>query len=309
MRLRLGITESIPLSDMKEALDAALEASVASQVPLIRRGRVPTFAKGLRRFGIRWQPEPPGDEHFDSAATVIRRGWGDCDDLAPWHAASLRAQGTDPDARAVVKKSGPSRWHAIVQRSDGSYEDPSAAAGMYEWKKRNPGVLSGAAAPLWRVMFPGRAGVAVHPFARSAYAARVDVPDHGYPFTWSCVSCSPSKRRAVSGAICGALDVVDCAGDASDADIAHLEGMLELVNGAHPEDVADILHAVYGPSAVGFLPALLPAAASLAAPLLKSFGGGGGGSAPTPSAALSQAPSMGPGTTMMMPGGTTIVRF
>jgi len=317
MRLRLGITESIPLSDMKEALDAALEASTAAQVPLIRAGRVPTFVKGLRRHHVEWRPEPPGDEHFDSAATVLRRGWGDCDDLAPWHAASLRASGTDPRARAVVKRSGPHRWHAIVKRGDNSTEDPSAAAGMYEWKQRHGGKVSGidllgAAAPMWRAMFPKRAGVAVHPW-RHGFAARVEIPDHSVPFAWSCVDCARSPRHAASRAIDGALEFVECAGDVDENDIARLEGLDELLMGASPDEVADILQSVYGAHSVGFLPMLLPAAASLAAPLLKGLMPGGGGRAippaRSPSATLATTPHMGAGTTMMIPGGTTIVRF
>ena len=53
-----------------------------------------------------------------------------CDDWAPTHAASLRASGVDPKARAVVYKSGPNLWHAITQRGDGSLQDPSQTAGM-----------------------------------------------------------------------------------------------------------------------------------------------------------------------------------
>ena len=308
MRLRLGINEDIGPEAMKEALDAALEASTASQVPLIRRGRIPPFAKARRQYGIQWRPEPPGDEHFDSAATVLRRGWGDCDDLAPWHAASLRASGTDPHADAIVKRSGANKWHAIVRRGDGSIEDPSAAAGMHEWyaAQRAKGV-HGAGPAIWNPMFPRRAGVAVAPICQG-HACRVDVPDR-QGWAWSSVSCSPSKRRSVTSALGAALDIAAC-GEVDDDDLARLEAMLELVHGTHPDEVADALQSVYGAHVVGFLPALLPAAAQLAAPLLSSFGGGQP-SPPqvAPSAALSRRPPMGPGTSMTMPGGTTIVRF
>ena len=53
-----------------------------------------------------------------------------CDDWAPTHAASLRASGVDPKARAIVYRSGPNLWHAITQRGDGSLQDPSQTAGM-----------------------------------------------------------------------------------------------------------------------------------------------------------------------------------
>src|SRR6185369_900875 len=71
----------------------------------LERKEVPTFEKALPH-GIKWKPEPPGDEHFDHAKTVLARKWGDCDDLAPWQAASLRHTGEDPGAKAVAKRSG-----------------------------------------------------------------------------------------------------------------------------------------------------------------------------------------------------------
>ena len=110
-------------------LNAALESVTRLNEEMLAQGEVPTFTDGLKE-GIKWKPEPPGDEHFDHAATVLRRKWGDCDDLAPWQAASLRHTGEDPEARAIVRRSGPKRWHAIVRRGDGSIDDPSKAAGM-----------------------------------------------------------------------------------------------------------------------------------------------------------------------------------
>lgn len=111
-------------------LDAALESVTRLNQSLLKEGQVPTAKDAIKKHGVRWQPEPPGEEHFDHAATVMARGHGDCDDLAPHHAASLRHTGEDPGAKAVVYKSGPMRWHAVVQRSDGSIDDPSRWAGM-----------------------------------------------------------------------------------------------------------------------------------------------------------------------------------
>jgi len=330
MRLRLGISEKIPLVDMKDALDAALEASTAAQTPLVEAGAVPTFAAALRRGRVKWRPEPPGDEHFDGAGTVLRRGWGDCDDLAPWHAASLRASGRDSRARAVAKRSGPHRWHAVVKRSDGSIEDPSAAAGMYQYKRRagisGVDMVVGAEAPLWPSMFGPRAGVAVLP--EHAWTARTDIPDHSLPWTWSNVAYGRTPASAARQSIVGALGFVERAdADIDDADYARLGGLADLLSGASADEVAEALDDIYGEEAVGFLPALLPAAAGLAAPLLSKImpgggkkkkgggasaaappSGGGGGGMPGGGGQFS-APSMTPGATMLMPGGTTIVRF
>ena len=124
MRIKIAVPEAHVSPDV---VDASLEAVTRLDQQMIESGQVPTFDSQSK---VKWQPEPPGDEHFDNAATVLARGWGDCDDLAPWHAAGLRATGRDPGATARVVPSGPNTYHAIVQRSDGSIDDPSVKAGM-----------------------------------------------------------------------------------------------------------------------------------------------------------------------------------
>jgi hypothetical protein len=125
MRINIAVPEKRVTAPV---LDGALEAVTRLDEALIREGAVPPFREAVD--AVRWRPEPPGEEHFDHAGKVLARGHGDCDDLAPWHAASLRVTGEDPDAQAVVKKSGEKRWHAVVQRGDGTIEDPSREAGM-----------------------------------------------------------------------------------------------------------------------------------------------------------------------------------
>ena len=101
-----------------------------------RRGARRASRVSMRRFSkpgsfrLRRKPSPracagsqsrPATKRFDHAATVHRRGWGDCDDLAPYHAASLRHTGEDPGATAVVYRSGPNRLarsHATERRHD-----------------------------------------------------------------------------------------------------------------------------------------------------------------------------------------------
>ena len=144
MRVRIAVPEE---QVDPPVIDAALEAVTRLDETQIHNGDVPTFADALNNGrGIKWKPEPPGDEHFDHATTVLGRGWGDCDDLAPWHAASLRATGEDPGAIARVVPSGPHTFHAIVQRSDGQIDDPSIAAGM---KAKRSGKINGETIEIW----------------------------------------------------------------------------------------------------------------------------------------------------------------
>jgi hypothetical protein len=129
MRIRL----TVPKEHVDEdTLGKALEASTAVAQRQVASGSVPPLQDAIDAGQVKWTPEPKdqGFEGFDLPEDVMARGWGDCDDLAAWWAAELRESGDDPDAAPIVYQSKPSRWHAVVQRGDGSIDDPSRWAGM-----------------------------------------------------------------------------------------------------------------------------------------------------------------------------------
>ena len=281
MRIRLAVPDELDDQDRKAALDAALESVVRSNTPMIRSGKVPTAASAIKSGKVEWRPEPPGDEHFDLPSTQLKRGWGDCDDLAPWHAASLRASGADPGARAIVKKSGPQRWHAIVQRSDGSIEDPSKHAGMGTngHQVSGPGgqLVVGAYAPIQAPMAEdGRLCLCISPGKgpndTAIWFARCDVPDRLEPWNWSSMAMSHTPAKALLHAITGCSRVAGA--DMYAEDQARLAAVNDLIQGAHPEEVADALHALMGDAvdadavvgeaaqSVGFFGSLFKAVAS-----------------------------------------------
>lgn len=130
MRIRIAVPEEHVDPGV---IDAAAEAVTRLNESMIRSGAGPTSDQ-LLAMGAIWRPEPPGDEHFDHVGTIAARGWGDCDDWSPARAATLRATGEDPGARVRTVPSGPSTFHAMVERSSGDLEtgphDISAQAGM-----------------------------------------------------------------------------------------------------------------------------------------------------------------------------------
>ena len=94
----------------------------------------------LYKSGVRYQRDPKRgqafcDAHrgacepFLSPLEVLRRGKGDCDDLAPWLAAERILEG-DAGARAEAIDSPGVGYHVIVIRGDGRREDPSKVLGM-----------------------------------------------------------------------------------------------------------------------------------------------------------------------------------
>jgi hypothetical protein len=245
MRIRLAIPDELDDHDRKDALDAALESVTRTVTGMVRAGTVPPAAGEIKAKRIRWEPEPPGDEHFDLPTTVLARGWGDCDDLAPYHAGSLRAGGVDPGARAIVRKSGPKRWHAIVQRSDGSIEDPSAHAGMHSVS----GGMLGAEPPIIKPMSEeGRLCLAICPSQDRRHPlvwfARCDVPDKLEPWNWSTMAAHSSPVPALLHSVKTARAV---AGESMDGeDYLRLGALNDLILGADPQEVADALGELLG---------------------------------------------------------------
>jgi hypothetical protein len=197
MRIRIAVPDAATHPDV---LNAALEAVTKTDERLIQAGQVPHADEAIAA-GLKWKPEPPGDEHFDHAAKIVQRGWGDCDDLAPYKAASLRVTGEDPGARAVVIPSGPKKWHAIVERSDGTDDDPSADAGMYEYR-----------APLQpRLVGPeSKINIATKRIGR-VWAARCDVPWRGERVAISGHGLGLEKGVAVANALEGVYVIGDSA--------------------------------------------------------------------------------------------------
>jgi len=251
MRIRLGVPDVLDDQDRKAALDAALESVTRTVSSLVRNGHAPPAAGEIKKGRVKWHPEPPGDEHFDLPSTILARGHGDCDDLAPWHAGSLRAAGIDPGARAIVKKSGPQRWHAVVRRSDGTIEDPSLHAGMGHGVSgpggAGPEVGSyGAIAP--PMSADGRLCLAICPSRDPKHPhiwfARCDVPDRLEPWDWSSTAASNHPTKAVLHAVRGVQRVAGPDLDAEDA--ARLGAFHDLILGCDPKEVADALDAIVG---------------------------------------------------------------
>ena len=123
--LRVGF--SLPAS--RAMISAALEGLTAANYVLLRSKHLPP----LYRSGVRYRREQPGKEDWLTADQVLAKGYGDCEDLAAWRAAELRLNGIP--ARAVIRRTGAKKFHALVRWPDGSTEDPSRMLGMGKKKR------------------------------------------------------------------------------------------------------------------------------------------------------------------------------
>ena len=94
--------------------------------------RVPLlYESGVRYREEPWNAQGARVEEFADIPTILGRKWGDCDDLAPYRIAELRAQGEPAKVRITWKMlPGGRLFHVVVRRGNGAIEDPSRILGM-----------------------------------------------------------------------------------------------------------------------------------------------------------------------------------
>jgi hypothetical protein len=119
----------INIPPVPEAIEAVAEGLVRLNEWMFERADIAGVeSPSLYDSGIRYRREPQGREWWESAADahgVATDRSGDCEDLAAYRCAELRVYEDDPDAMVRVIRTRRGSFHAIVQRGDGSYEDPS----------------------------------------------------------------------------------------------------------------------------------------------------------------------------------------
>ena len=80
--------------------------------------------------GVVYQREPSGSEVWQTPYHALGTKAADCEDLSCWRSAELWALG-ETRARPTVKRISPRLRHILVQRADGTIEDPSLILGMH----------------------------------------------------------------------------------------------------------------------------------------------------------------------------------
>jgi hypothetical protein len=300
MRINLAIPEEHVKAPV---LNGALEAVTRLNEDLIQAGDSPTSHELLEQGAI-WQPEKPGDEHFDHGGIIQSRGHGDCDDWAPLHAATLRVTGEDPGAKAVVRKSGEKRWHATVIRSDGTEDDPSIMAGMHG-TARAVGARGATLPAMFRRArangvngevgsFIATPHLALRPVADrhgqlEAWQSRADLPWHWQPgnspadLAMVTLHQSPVSDQAIVGAARGAFKLGVASGFADPEHLKRMSAICEACEGYPWEEIAESYgpeHATAAGEIVGsFFGKAFKKLKKLASPLIKgalSFVPGGG---------------------------------
>lgn len=305
MRIRLAIPTGAISAPV---LNAALEASTLANQHLLTMGEAPPIEDAIRA-GVRWKPEPFSDgEHFDLAPVAAARGWGDCDDLAPWLAADLRLRG-DRGAKAFAKQTGPQRWHALVRTGDGEILDPSKWAGMGK-RKGARAAISGQMAP------PGGGAICLVPHPRGGWAARADLP-------WGTRHISGlAREREPEEAFLQACRGAAIVGESNGLDLGDFESLVGVLCGDQEEpEIGSFLDSVLSvaekvapiasivPGIGPVAAAAIPVAGSLLRNLTGGGGGGGGGGGAAAPPARGEIPAYPIAAPPGMPGGGQMAAF
>ena len=247
-------------------LNAMLEATTRVNEKLIKSGQAPSFDDAIAS-GVVWAPEPPGQESFDHIGKVAKRGWGDCDDLAPAHAATLRVTGEDPGARAIAVKVAPHRWHAVTERSSGQLEDPSRTAGM-RVRDRSNGIPAAVVAPMNRAASVVGGVDGCRPFVAvgrdkvtGKWVGRTDVPlscdTPGHVIAVTQRAATPAS--ALAGSMAGACIVGACSRMVAGRHVDKLWAVSGLLRGKSPRAMASVVGVQTTKDAVRTLAELCPA--------------------------------------------------
>lgn len=87
---------------------------------------------------ITYRREKRGQEWWETAddiVGVVNKRSGDCEDLAAYHAAWLRVFEGEI-ARVAIKRTARGTFHAVVEREDGTIDDPSRVLVEQEMERK-----------------------------------------------------------------------------------------------------------------------------------------------------------------------------
>jgi hypothetical protein len=128
-RFELRAFDRLPREAQKAIVYALLEALIlANRYALASLTPTPF----LYASGIRYERKPGSRENWEDVEQALYLRRGACADLASWRVAELRNAGEET-AKPLIRVYQTPReidFHVLVQRADGTVEDPSRDLGM-----------------------------------------------------------------------------------------------------------------------------------------------------------------------------------
>ena len=130
----------IHVPPVPEAIEAIAEGLVGLNCWMLQEMEERGFVVPLLYdSGVRYRRERPGEEWWESITDIMGvhgDGEGDCEDLSAIRAAELRYYYGEP-ARVRIGRTRRGSFHAVVERGDGTIEDPSRILVEMEARERD----------------------------------------------------------------------------------------------------------------------------------------------------------------------------
>jgi hypothetical protein len=138
-----------PIIFLLEGLCRVNEWLIRRSIRRYEKGEIASPMPPLYMSGVRYKEDAPGEENWKDCVQVLRDLNGDCDRLVAWRVGELWA--ANIPARPVIKWQQLPKWfcvremkfppamvpekgismvHVLVERPDGTIEDPSKNLGM-----------------------------------------------------------------------------------------------------------------------------------------------------------------------------------
>lgn len=123
-RFRLRSFDSLGEPSREAVLRLMVEALVLANLSYLREH---PETPPLYESGVRYEAEPDDEDDWNDIPATLALGAGDCEDLAAWRIAELRAGGErGARSRVMVWQLGARvTYHIAVRREGGAVEDPS----------------------------------------------------------------------------------------------------------------------------------------------------------------------------------------
>jgi hypothetical protein len=128
-QVRLRSFDRLDRATQESVVRLLLEALVTTNIAYLRAH---PEAPWLYASGVTYAEEAEGVDEWTDIPETLRRGVGDCEDLAAWRIAELRVRSDELALPRVTVETFGARalYHVIVKRAGGCLEDPSRVLGL-----------------------------------------------------------------------------------------------------------------------------------------------------------------------------------
>lgn len=111
-------------TDLSRSIQSMIYSLAKSWAVALANNPLPPFYE----CNIRYKPEPEASlaEEWTDPYTTFTRKYGDCDDMVIWRLAEIiNDSGVGSAWPSVAREIGTGKYHVLIAKNNGTYEDPA----------------------------------------------------------------------------------------------------------------------------------------------------------------------------------------